>query len=75
MDQILTDQGRNFQSELLSEIWECLDVHKTRKTPYFPSANGQAERMMRSMQNMLANYVNEQKDNWDDYLHWDDYCN
>jgi hypothetical protein len=68
MEQILTDQGRNFQSELLSEIWECLDVHKTRTTPYFPSANGQAERMMRSMQNMLANYVNEQKNNWDDYL-------
>jgi hypothetical protein len=72
MDQILTDQGRNFQSELLSEIWECLAVHKTRTTPYFPSANCQAERMMTSMQNMLANYVNEQKDNWDDYL---PYCN
>jgi hypothetical protein len=68
MDTILTDQGRNFQSELMDELWELFDVHKVRTTPYFPSANGQCERMMRSMQNMLANYCNEQKNNWDKHL-------
>jgi hypothetical protein len=68
MDTILTDQGRNFQSELMDELWELFDVHKVRTTPYFPSANGQCERMMRSMQNMLENYCNEQKNNWDKHL-------
>ena len=68
MDTILTDQGKNFQSELISELWELLDVHKSRTTPYFPSCNGNCERMMRTLQNMLSNYVNEQKNNWDEFL-------
>lgn len=68
MEQILSDQGRNFQSESMSELWELLDVRKSRMTSYFPSANGQCERMMRTMQNMLCNYVNERKDNWSDFL-------
>lgn len=68
MDTILTDQGKNFQSELISELWELLDVHKSRTTPYFPSCNGNCERMMRTLQNMLSNYVNDEKNNWDEYL-------
>ena len=68
MDSILTDNGTNFQAELTSELWELLDVHKLKTTPYFPSCNGNCERMMRTMQNMLANYVNEQKNDWHLYL-------
>jgi hypothetical protein len=68
MDTILTDQGKNFQSELISELWKVPDVHKSRTPPYFPSCNGNCERMMRTLQNMLSNYVNDEKNNWDEYL-------
>ena len=30
MEQILTDQGTNFQAELMKELYELLDVHQTR---------------------------------------------
>ena len=39
-----TDQGRNFESKLFKVICDLFHIHKTRTTPYRPSANGQDER-------------------------------
>ena len=33
-DQLLTDQGTNFQSEIITEICDLFDIHKTRTAPY-----------------------------------------
>jgi hypothetical protein len=30
-------------SELLSEVWEVLDIYKTRTTPFHPEADGKME--------------------------------
>jgi len=64
-DQILTDQGTNFQAELLEEIWNLLDVHKTRTTPYHPQCDGQSERFMRTIKEMITSYVSENQRDWD----------
>jgi hypothetical protein len=40
--QVFTDQGRNFESFLFREMCELLHIHKSRTTPYRPSANGDA---------------------------------
>ena len=37
---IHSDQGRNFESALFKSICRTLHIHKTRTTPYRPSANG-----------------------------------
>lgn len=65
---ILSDQGPNFQSELLAELWDLLDVHKMRTTPYHPECNGLTERFNRTLKTMLSCFVNEHQNNWDEYL-------
>jgi hypothetical protein len=40
--------GRNFESSLFREMCELLHIHKSRTTPYRPSANGQVERCNRT---------------------------
>ena len=47
--EMLTDQGRNFESKLFTQICKILEIHKTRTTPYRPSANGQVERFNRTL--------------------------
>lgn len=67
-DSILTDQGKNFQSELMTELWELLDTNKLRTSPYHPETDGVTERFNRTLKQMLSCYVNENQDNWDQYL-------
>lgn len=67
-ETILSDQGTNFQSILLSEIYELLDVHKVRTSPYHPQTDGLTERFNRTLQAMLACYVDENQKDWDTFL-------
>lgn len=66
--RIHTDQGREFESELFSEICKLLGIHKSRTTPYRPQSDGMVERYNRTAQSMLAMLVNENRSDWDDHL-------
>ena len=48
--QIHTDQGRNFESELIKTLSQLLGVNKTRTTPYRPQSDGLVERFNRTAQ-------------------------
>ena len=63
-----TDQGRDFESHLFQHICELLGVHKTRTSPYKPQSDGLVERFNRTLQQMLASYVNGHRNDWDDHL-------
>ena len=63
-----TDQGRDFESHLFQHICELLGVHKTRISPYRPQCDGLVERFNRTLQQMLASYVNGHRNDWDDHL-------
>ena len=64
--QIHSDQGREFESELFSVLCEKLGIQKTRTTPYRPQSDGLVERYNRTLQQMLASYANEHRNNWDE---------
>jgi transposase InsO family protein len=66
--QILTDQGRNFESQLFAELCKIFEVRKTRTTPYRPSANGQVERYNRTLMDAIRCYTGKSQNNWDQYL-------
>jgi hypothetical protein len=68
MESLLSDRGTNYQSRLMQELLEQLDIHQLRTTSFHPVCNGQSERLNRSVQAMLANYLNEEKDNWEQFL-------
>jgi transposase InsO family protein len=63
-ESILTDRGSNYQSELVQELWELLDIHGLRTTAFRPQTDGESERNFRTLQIMIAAYVNEKKDDW-----------
>ena len=48
-EEILTDQGSNFTSTLLSEIYKLVGTRPIRTTPYHPQTDGLVERFNRTL--------------------------
>jgi transposase InsO family protein len=57
--QIITDQGRNFESRLFKSNWEILQIHKSCTTPYRPSAKGHVERFNRTLMDAVRCFVDK----------------
>ena len=53
-EKFLSDQGRNFESELISELCKLAQVEKVLTIPYHPMTNGQCERFNSTLCNMLG---------------------
>ena len=66
--KLLTDQGRNFEVDLMKQVLSLLDVQKLRTSPYHPQTDGQVERMNRTLKGILMAYVNKDHNDWDDHL-------
>ena len=66
--QILTDQGRQFESKLFAEICTLLDIDKTRTSSFHPQTNGLVERFNRTLEGMLRHFVSHHQQDWDEYL-------
>ena len=68
-EAVLTDRGTNFTSQVIESLWERLDVHTLRTTAYHPQADGITERFNRTIKTMLAQFVDQQRQNdWDTKL-------
>ena len=67
-EQIHSDQGRQFESNLVQEICKLLHVNKTCTTPYHPQSDGLVERFNRTLISMLATTVHELSVEWDKCL-------
>ncbi len=66
--KILTDQGRNFEAELMRQVFHLLGVEKLRTSPCHPQTVGQVERLNRTLKGILAAYVNKDHTDWDVHL-------
>ena len=67
-DILHTDQGRNFESNLLKEVYQLLGIVKTRTTPYHPQSDGLVERFNRTLLNLLSLAASENEHEWDLHL-------
>ncbi len=65
--EILTDQGSNFTSRLLTEIYKLLHVHPIRTTPYHRQTDGLVERFNKTLKSLLRKTASDGKD-WDKLL-------
>ena len=65
---LLTDQGKNFECKVISEICKLLKIEKLRTTAYHPQCDGQVERFNRTLGNMLATIAGNNQKEWDLYL-------
>ena len=66
--RVLTDQGRNFLSNLVGEVCTLFEVKQLRTTAYHPQGDGLVERFNKTMADMLAAYVSKHPENWDKVL-------
>lgn len=62
-----SDQGRNFESELFSQLMEMLEIKKTRTTPLHPQSNGMVERFNKTLLRILTIYAKDCHRSWDEY--------
>ncbi|CAL9703524.1 unnamed protein product [Knipowitschia caucasica] len=66
--ELHSDQGRNFESQVFSEVCRLLGIKKTRTTPLHPQSDGLVERFNRTLANQLAILVSKHQRDWDRYL-------
>ncbi len=66
--QLHTDRGSNFESKLFDSICGLLHIHKSRTTPYRPSANGQVERFNRTLMDAVRCFVGKHQKSWDIFV-------
>ncbi|XP_073803353.1 uncharacterized protein isoform X2 [Danio rerio] len=66
--EILTDQGTNFMSTLLKQVYRLLGIKSIRTTPYHPQTDGLTERFNQTLKQMLRKFVTETGQDWDQWL-------
>ena len=66
--QIHADRGSNFEAKVFQEVCQLLGIDKTRTTIRRPQSDGMVERANRTMQNMIASYISDKQNDWDEHL-------
>lgn len=66
--RIHSDQGRDFESQLVADMLAMLGVKKSRTSPYHPQGDPQPERFNRTLLNMLGTLEPSQKSKWSQHI-------
>lgn len=67
-DQLLTDLGKNINSELAQAIYADLGLDKLTTAAGNPQADGAAEALVKRSMNLLAKLVAERPGDWDEHV-------
>jgi transposase InsO family protein len=63
-----SNQGANFESEIIKELCHIMGMEKTHTTTNHPMGNGITERYNRTLLNMLGTLDPDKKANWKKYV-------
>jgi len=63
-----SDQGANFESEVVRQLCESLGVKRTRTTPYHPRGDGLVERFNRTLLKILRGLIRGRPSEWEECL-------
>ena len=65
---LITDQGREFINQINKSLTEKFKTDHRVSTAYHPKTNGLVERYNQTIQRCLIKLVNQEQDNWDEYI-------
>ena len=64
--RMLTDQGTNFESAVVQNLWTIWRIDKVRTTAYHPAGNGACDRLNQTIKRGLQKMLNEKRmEEWD----------
>lgn len=66
--RIITDNGPEFANSVVSELKALLGFEHSKIAPHNSKANGKVEVAHKSVKNILRNYINNFKEDWDIHL-------
>ena len=66
--EVLTDQGKQFTSDVMKEVGRLLSIKQLTTTPYHPCCNGLVERFNGTLKSMLRRLCDEKPRQWDRYI-------
>ena len=67
-DQLHSDQGRQFESILISEVCRLLQIQKSRTTAYHPQGDGLIEQFNRTLLDMLSTTIKDYPGSWENHV-------
>lgn len=65
---IVTDNGNDFQSNLLKEVNKLFKIRHISTSPYHPQSNGALERSHSTLKDNLKHFINQTQNNWDEFI-------
>ena len=68
--EILSDQGSDFMSELMQAFLSEFKISQIRTSPYHPQTNGACERFNGTLKSMIKSLTEQFPDSWDEALPW-----
>ena len=66
--KLLSDQGANFESNMVRELCELMGIQKVRTSPYHAQTNRQVERLHQTLKGMIGKLSRDQKADWPKHL-------
>lgn len=66
-ERLHSDQGRDFESQVIKELCVLVGTRKVRTSPYHPRGNP-VERYNRTLLSMLGTLKDDEKSKWQDYV-------
>ena len=66
--ELLSDQGANFQLNLVAEICKICDMHKVSTMAYHPQTDGLVERFNKTLPAILPMYISSNQRDWDKFI-------
>jgi hypothetical protein len=64
-EQLHSDQGKQWESNLWQEMCQLFGIYRTRTTPLHPQSDGQTERANRTLLDVLAKMTRDSPGDWD----------